>query len=492
MPTPPRVSGRTLAGLLLAGAAIAVAMPAELAPWAAPLRAALRSGWPAGTVALGLVLVIAGRLLPAPSERLPRLDHSGLTVGLLLLLEPLLHLGVLAVCAGAASRFATEALLPAAPPRFTPNAALLTRVLVFAVLAPVCEEYFFRGRLLPWLRGHLGTASAVSISACAFAIAHGDLVQAAVALPVGLLLAGMRVAGADLGACMLAHAIHNGLFLVGGAGLVALPWIGPAMAGSGAVLAAFAWIYHLRPRPAPHRRFLLAVLLSATVVAAALPGYRRLADRGWVAGTHRLLVWWRIGNEDLLARLLAQERGNRLWAGRRAALTQRLLTQPCQTRPRQAGALALLDPGVCTPDGGDAAFDLLAELATASRPGAANGEIARRVGRCWPDAFAAVAGEYPEALPRWLPLPERADAAAAQLAATEDGHDRKQLLGALERAQPGRVAAVLFALPAAAVTPLDARHLRLHYPDARALLGELAARDPQRAAAFGHAGDASP
>lgn len=486
MPTPPRAAGRTVAALLLATAAVAAAMPAELAPWTAPLRGAMRAWWPVWPALLVLVLALAARLLPAPREIPSAVDHAGLTVGLLLLLEPLLHLAVLAVCAASVSRFGTEALLPAAWPRPTLGPGFAARVLVFAVLVPVCEEYFFRGRLLPWLRERLGTASAVSISACAFAVAHGDPVQAAVALPVGLLLGAMRAAGADLGACMLAHAVHNGLFLLGGAGLVTLPWIGPVMAGAGALLTAFAWFYHLRPRQAPLRGFLLALLLAGLGVACLVPVHRRLADRCWVAGTHRLLLSWRIADEDLCARLLVQERGGRLWAERRQALLARLRAEPCRTPTRQAAALAVLDPAPVHPVIGDAAFDQLADLATALRPGPANGEIARRLGRCWPDAFAAAAAEYPEVLPRWLPLPERTGAAAEQLAATVDGHDRKQLLAALERSQPGRVADLLFALPAAGVRPLDARHLRLHYPDAEARLTALAARDPGRAAAFGH------
>ena len=483
---PPRsTAATTAAALLLAAVALAAAMPPQLAPWAAPLRSALPTWWPAWTALLVLLLALAGRLLPVPREGPPSHDHAGLTVGLLLMLEPLLHLTVLAVCATVVSRFASEALLPAAGSRPTPSVGFALRVLVFVVLVPVCEEYFFRGRLLPWLRARLGTVSAVSISACAFAVAHGDVVQAAVALPVGLLLGAMRAAGADLGACMLAHAVHNGLFLIGGAGLVALPWIGPVMAGAGALLTAFAWFYHLRPRPAPFGGFLITVLLAGACVLLALPAYRRLADRCWVAGTHRLLVAWLIPNEELFARLLAQERGGRLWAGRRDALVERLRARPCQTRPRQVTALALLDPANPEPAAGDDAFDQLAELATTAKPSRANGEIARRLGGCWPDAFVAAASEYPEALPRWLPLPEQAAAAAGLLAATSDGHDRKQLLAALERSQPGRVADVLVTLPLAAITPLDARHLRLHYPDVEARLAALAAYDARKARALG-------
>lgn len=457
---------RLTAALLIALLAIICALPGEIAPWAAWLRGLLRSDWPVVTVVFSLALALAGRLLPDPTVRPARVDHTGLTVGLLLLMEPLLHLGVLLVCARVANPMGTEALLPMtwAPPMF--NGGYLLRLAIYVALVPVCEEFFFRGRLLPWLHRQFGAVSAVTLSALLFAVAHGDLMQVAIALPVGLLLGIMRLGGADLGACMLAHAVHNGLFLIAGPGLVGLPIAAPLLAGAGVLLVVIAWFYHLRPRPGQFRHAIVACLAGATLIAATAPLYRHLSDRWWVAGVHRICRYWRATNEHLLVRLLAQERNRRLTDGRRAALIAALRAEPCQTTPRQTGLLVLLDPDqpLANESWENDAASLFDDLLHARPPQPGASEVARRLGRRFPTAFADAVFEFPEALRRWLPLPEREVEAAIQLQLTSELRDRKILLGALERQFPGAVAAVIHRLPPEAVTPLDQRHLRSHYP----------------------------
>jgi membrane protease YdiL (CAAX protease family) len=456
---------RTAIALLLAIAAMVLALPGDLLPWIAHLRLALHADRLLATVLISLLFALAGRLLPVPAVRPARVDHTGLTVGLLLLLEPVLHLAVLGVCARVANPYGAEALLPATwtPPMAGSGYAM--RLVVLVAVTPVCEEFFFRGRLLPWLRGHMGAFSAVSISTLAFAAAHGDLMQLSIALPVGLLLGCMRLAGADLGACMLAHAVHNGLFLIAGPCLVGLPLAAPLLAGAGVLLVVVAWFYHVRPRPDQLRRALITALVAAIAIAIAAPFYRHLADRWWVAGTHRLCVYWRVPNEQLLARLLAQERNRRLTDARRESLADVLRAAPCQTAPRQVALLALLDPSAA-PAGDnweDDAAVLFDELADPALAGPSNGELARRLGRRFPTAFADAVLERPEALRRWLPLPARAMECALQLECTTGNRDRRILLVALERNFPGAVADVLHRLPASSLRPIDRRHLRLHY-----------------------------
>jgi len=456
---------RSVVALVVASIAVSVALPGELTPWAATIRAAFRADWPAVTVVLSLLLALAGRLLPAPRAPLALVDHSGLTVGLLLMLEPLLHLAVLGVCTRFANPVGAEALLPTTwnPPMA--SAGFATRLLVFTAITPVCEEFFFRGRLLPWLRGHVGAVSAVSISALAFAAAHGDLVQVAIALPVGVLLGVMRLAGADLGACMLAHAVHNGLFIMAGPALVGLPIAAPLLAAGGMMLAVFAWFYHVRPRPGQFRHALLAAGCGVALITITAPWYRQLMDHWWTAGVHRLCVYWRISNEQLFARLLIQERNHRLTDQRRVTLVMALKTTACQTTPRQTGVLALLEPTIAPtgPTWEDDAAVLFDELANGAPITAMNGELARRLGLSFPTAFADAVLEYPEALSRWLPLPERSSDAAVQLQYTVDARDRRILLRAWERMFPGHVAGVIQRLPAVAVTPIDRAHMRLHY-----------------------------
>lgn len=98
--------------------------------------------------------------------------------------------------------------------------------------------------------------------------------------------------------------------------------------------------------------------------------------------------------------------------------------------------------------------------------------------------LASIVTTHPETLLQWFPLPECTAECVQQFIAT-NLVDRRRLLAALERAQPGKVADVLFALPAEHITPFDRRHLFSHYPDARQRLNELAKTAPARAKAFG-------
>lgn len=62
-------------------------------------------------------------------------------------------------------------------------------LLTGVVLAPVGEEALIRGIVFPALRTHWPVIAAAIVSATVFAVLHGNLVQIAVALPLGVLLA---------------------------------------------------------------------------------------------------------------------------------------------------------------------------------------------------------------------------------------------------------------------------------------------------------------
>jgi len=64
----------------------------------------------------------------------------------------------------------------------------LVLVLVL-VTAPISEEALFRGLMYPLLRRRVGPMAAALITAVAFAALHGNVVQAAAALPGGLVMA---------------------------------------------------------------------------------------------------------------------------------------------------------------------------------------------------------------------------------------------------------------------------------------------------------------
>ena len=104
--------------------------------------------------------------------------------------------------------------LPAAEAAAAPPLALFVPMLVKSVLlAPVCEELFFRGYLTAALRA-AGSRSAVLISALFFALVHG--VNAAL-LPkflLGLLLGVLMMRTDSLLAAVLVHAAYNLTVLV--------------------------------------------------------------------------------------------------------------------------------------------------------------------------------------------------------------------------------------------------------------------------------------
>jgi membrane protease YdiL (CAAX protease family) len=500
----PGATSRTLRlalGLAIAAAAVLAAAPPELVPWGRRVHALFqRETWPALPALVSLALLLATRAMPTPralaGPPAPLRDYTAMAVGLLLLVEPLIHLVVLGWSAGHPSLASAEAVLPIAPAYSVTSGALpaALRILTVSALVPVAEEWFFRGRLLPWLdeawRGRRwGRAAAVTLSTLAFAAAHGEPVQALFAVPLGLLLAAVRLRAGDLAGCMLAHACHNSLFLFVGPALIGTPWMAPVLATGGAVLIASAWMHHQHP-PAPdrHLRAVTLVLGAISLIVLSYPLYRRAQDWLWVHAAHQLVVYWRIDTDALLDRLDAQRRHGRLDAVRRGALYALLEQSPCQrvrgaSNPRQAEVLAELDPARLAAAAPEQAYDLLLDLAECHGPCPGVTDAALRIGLRSPEDFAALVTRFPDCLARWLPLPACGDQCLAQLAATT-GHHRRMLLTQLEHAFPGQVAAVLLRLRADQVTPVDRRHLFGNYEDAPRLIAQLAATDPERARAW--------
>jgi membrane protease YdiL (CAAX protease family) len=526
-----RLRLRTPLGLLVAVLSVALVLPEWLTPlarwftttsngaldlvgWLQAARQVvaalgLATAWPILPAVVSLGLFTACWLIPAgsgppPKPRAVIRDETTIAVGALLLAEPLMYLGFLAWSGWHPSPMSRDAVLPVPFQAVAAGAdgwweGMLT-ILTYSLVVPLAEELFFRGRLLDLLRTRLGgtrmaTLSAVSLTTLTFAAAHGTPVQALFALPLGLLLALMRLRGIGIGACVLAHACHNALFLFIGPMLFAQPWAAPLSAFAGAMMVGAAWIHHprtsLQARVPNRWRPLVAagvVLVAGGVLTLTYPFYRQVQDRLWSAAAHRVVVMWRVDNDVLLRRLDYQEQRGRLDPVRRTALYELLLLEPCQRlpggNPRQAQVLAQLDPTRFASEVHDPAiYEALIDLADCrarwERLGIAARTLARRSGR----DLAEVATSHPECLLQWFPLPERQDDCVQQLMVTH-GHDRRRLLAALEHAQPGKVADVLLALPVEQITPLDRRHLRLHYPDADARLADLVTRDPARARAF--------
>ncbi|MBL8734698.1 MAG: CPBP family intramembrane metalloprotease [Planctomycetes bacterium] len=87
-----------------------------------------------------------------------------------------------------------------------------TLVFGIVVVAPVCEELFFRGYLFTAVRGVASSRVAQLLTAAAFGLVHG----VDYALPIaglGLCFGWLRERTGALLPSMLAHAVHNGLTL---------------------------------------------------------------------------------------------------------------------------------------------------------------------------------------------------------------------------------------------------------------------------------------
>jgi membrane protease YdiL (CAAX protease family) len=87
--------------------------------------------------------------------------------------------------------------------------------LVALVLAPLAEEWLFRGALYAGIERAHGRGVAAVGSAMAFALFHLAPAQLVAAAVAGLLLAWLRGRSGRLWPCVLAHAVHNAVWLSG-------------------------------------------------------------------------------------------------------------------------------------------------------------------------------------------------------------------------------------------------------------------------------------
>ncbi len=473
---------RIAAGAVLGTAAVLVAGPAGWMPWAGWVHAQMPAWWVLPAIASALLLAatacLPGRAADRPETRTSNrlqpalwpLQHRGATValglGLLLVLEPLLHLTVLGYLTLAPAPGSLDLLLPNSGGS-TPG-ELARRIAVLCLLAPVAEELFFRGRLLPLLVPRIGAWGALTFTSLAFAVAHGSPITALVALPIGLLLGWLRLCHRDLGACVLVHQAHNGLFILAGPALVTAPLSAAVLAVGGALMLTLAAL-HTRQR----WHALPAGLALAAAMALAVPPLLALKDSWWATSVARLAGRARTEPGLLIERLDLQRRRGRLTSARSDDLRYRL--QPYGSDAARAARMVLEESAAQAASDDEAVSDLRAAIRVARPPDGLRA-AACALGRQWPESLALIAIEDPSAIATLLGL----DGAGSAIAAAS-GRPRKQLLGALEQAWPGRFASVLLALPAADVTGLERRHLRQHYADAEAM---IAALDPARREAW--------
>jgi len=91
---------------------------------------------------------------------------------------------------------------------------LAVTVLVVLVLAPACEEIFFRGYLYGSMRNRLGVPASVSLNALLFSLVHFSLYGLPGRMALGVLLCLLYEHTENLAAPLTAHALNNLLALL--------------------------------------------------------------------------------------------------------------------------------------------------------------------------------------------------------------------------------------------------------------------------------------
>ncbi len=92
--------------------------------------------------------------------------------------------------------------------------ALLSMLVMAGFVAPFGEELVFRGLLFPWLRGHLGTATAAVLSGLIFAILHGAPILIPALTAIGTALALLYHRCGSLWPVILAHGAFNSIMVI--------------------------------------------------------------------------------------------------------------------------------------------------------------------------------------------------------------------------------------------------------------------------------------
>jgi membrane protease YdiL (CAAX protease family) len=87
-------------------------------------------------------------------------------------------------------------------------------LLAGALVAPVCEEVFFRGYLLPGIARSMHVWAAIVVSSALFGIAHADLGSLAPLVVIGLLLGVVRYKTRSLWPSIFLHTLNNTAALI--------------------------------------------------------------------------------------------------------------------------------------------------------------------------------------------------------------------------------------------------------------------------------------
>jgi uncharacterized protein len=136
---------------------------------------------------------------------------------------------------------------------------LLASAALTCVVAPICEEFLFRGYMFTALRNWRGTLPAALITGLVFGAVHAGSAPALDLVPLAALGFGLcllyRYSG-SLYPCMIAHSLNNSLAF---SSLEGWGWQTPvlivcALLGIAALVAVFKRVGLIAPEPAPFAR----------------------------------------------------------------------------------------------------------------------------------------------------------------------------------------------------------------------------------------------
>ena len=174
-----------------------------------------------GAIALGLWLNRLGFRRVFPVWRISAQQVFGVAVSLI---------GAAVLLSEVDNAF--RSVLP--PPRFLidlmkemffSEEAVVSRVWLLVIIAPITEELLFRGIILRGLLSRHRPVTAVVVTAILFTVLHLNPWQFPSALSLGIVLGWFYVRSGSVAICILGHAIYNSMVVV----FPVLPWNIPGM-----------------------------------------------------------------------------------------------------------------------------------------------------------------------------------------------------------------------------------------------------------------------
>ncbi len=469
-------------GVMFGIAGLMLALPGM--PWSTALHAL------GPNAHLPILLLLAASALmvrtrPVTMTPWPVAQASALAIGLILFLQPAVQSLLLLLISWRPSLFGAHLVFYDQHHNLgAPVLAGLT-LIRFVVLPAIIEEWFFRGRLLPYIAARLGPISAITLSSLLFAAAHGTGIQVVLTLLLGPVLGLIYLHTGRLYPCIIAHGVHNLIaVLVGGAMTASWDLVLICLLG-GAWLLAIAWAHH---RNGSHRRLLWTVPICLGVAAVLTPVLAIAHHQAWRRAARQLIIDMP-DHRPIAQRLAAQHQAGRLPQTRRQALIEDLWTSSIDARRRWL-LLGMLDPDTidhrAASLSNDEVLAICEDLISLDSSHPHRAEAVLRLSLQHPRLSYVMLVEWPDVAQDMWPWPQYRDHVMLLVSRLQQ-QDRAAVMRNLlhgeiyDREQA--IEAVLH-MPAHAITHRDRYILRRNVPDWRQRFEALADSAPEQAAAW--------